>query len=73
MKIHVVQQGETLGQITSTYGINTANIIQINGLPDQYLVAGLALVIPSLSQYYTVKPGDTLWKIAQQFGTNITT
>lgn len=69
MQIHVVKQGETLGNISGTYGISSAEIMRLNGLRTQNLVAGLALVIPSPSQYYTVKPGDTLWKIAQQTGT----
>jgi Predicted glycosyl hydrolase len=71
MQIHVVQQNETLVQIASTFGVSAADIIRINALPDQNLVTGLALLIPSPSQYYTVKSGDTLWKIARQSGTTV--
>jgi len=49
MFIHVVQQGETLGQIASYYQIPAQRIIEANGLknPNQ-LVVGQALVIPSV-------------------------
>ncbi|GAB3802674.1 LysM peptidoglycan-binding domain-containing protein [Virgibacillus kimchii] len=69
MQIHVVQQGETLFQIASTYDISEQVIIDANELetPDQ-LVVGQAMVIPITGQYYFVQPGDSLYSIAQRFG-----
>lgn len=39
------------------------------------LAAALALAMPAqaLAAYYTVQPGDTLWQIAQWFGTDVYT
>ena len=47
----------------------------MNGLPDpDRLVVGQAILIPESPQQfliYTVAPGDTLYRIAQQFETTV--
>ena len=72
MLIHVVKAGETLWQISSTYRVPMASIIQTNELEDpNRLVIGQALVIPSDGIFHTVEAGEYLWKIAQKYGTTI--
>lgn len=58
--------------ISQQYGVSTNRIVRINGLenPDK-LVIGLALLIPDPYLQYRVQEGDTLNKIANQFGTTV--
>ncbi len=47
------------------------NIVQANQIEDSSsLVIGQALVIPIYGSFYWVQPGDSLYTIAQRFGTN---
>lgn len=68
MQIHVVQSGESLFAIASTYGVTTDAIIDANELdtPNE-LVVGQALIIPIVGQFYNVQPGDSLFSIANRF------
>lgn len=82
-KYHVVRSGENLGLISKKYGCTAADLKKWNNLksntiyPKQKLVVGFENVnvasgAPASSQgdkiiYYTVKKGDTLWDIAQQY------
>ena len=69
MQIHVVQRGENLSGIASTYNSSVTAITNANELdaPDN-LVVGQALVIPIVGQFYFVQPGDSLYSIAANFG-----
>lgn len=71
---YVVQRGDTLYKIASQYGISVNDIIRANNLSSDALQIGQALIIPtsgSSSQVYVVQSGDTLYKIANQFGVSI--
>lgn len=70
MTILVVQSGDTVAGIARQYGISPQRLIADNGLerPDR-LVPGQALLILQPAQTYTVRPGDSLYSVAQQFGT----
>ncbi|WP_112179069.1 MULTISPECIES: LysM peptidoglycan-binding domain-containing protein [Paraliobacillus] len=69
MQIHVVEQGDSLYSIASTYGTTYQAINQANELdnPNQ-LVVGQAVVIPIVGQFYFVQQGDSLYAIGQRFG-----
>jgi cell wall-associated NlpC family hydrolase/nucleoid-associated protein YgaU len=76
--VHVVQDGETLGQIALDAGTDAATLASLNSLDDaNALSLGQSLKLPSRSvptaapaaTTYTVADGDTLWDIAQRFGT----
>lgn len=69
MQIHVVQQGDTLQQIATSYNTTPNELIETNELDAPInLVVGQTLVIPIVGRFYFVQPGDSLYSIAQQFG-----
>jgi LysM repeat protein len=81
---HIVARGETLTSIAADYGITMAALAAANDmLITEELVVGQALIIPeavspyvSSSQviciaYHLVQKGDTLTRIANDYGTTI--
>lgn len=73
--VHIVQSGDTLYKIANQYGVTVAEIIELNNLGTTVLTIGQKLLIPNKSTdtttTYTVKSGDSLWKIANQFGVTV--
>src|SRR5881227_3820927 len=77
--VHVVQDGETLSQIALDSGVDAASLAALNGLDDaNFVVVGQTLKLPGAAALgatlppattYIVADGDTLWSIAQRFGT----
>lgn len=81
---HTIQPGETLFSIAMKYNTSVDAIAFANGITNPNLIfAGQVLTIPGGSTgtgsgtgtggAYTVRSGDTLYSIARQFGTTITT
>jgi LysM repeat protein len=74
-RYHVVQPGETLYSIGLRYGMTVEDLAAANNLLDPAaLQVGQRLLIPSPTvegHSYTVQPGDTLYAIAQRFGTSV--
>jgi len=69
MQIHVVQQGQSLYEISQTYSLTVQEIATANQIdPAHTLVIGQTLVIPIVGKYYFVVSGDTLTSIASKFG-----
>lgn len=74
MAIYVVQAGDSLWAISSTYGVPIERLVEVNGLESFALIPGLALYIPDnqlINRAYTIKPGDTLWEIANRYSTSV--
>lgn len=82
MKKYKVRPGDTLYLISLKFNISVKDIKEINNLTSNLIFTGQELLIPvedtgnsddSLDNYmfYTVKAGDSLYKIAKQFGTSI--
>lgn len=79
--LYVVQPGDTLYRIAARFGVTVSAIVSANALPNPNLIyAGQLLTIPGPGseppatpglQRYVVQPGDTLWRIAQRFGTTV--
>jgi LysM repeat protein len=75
---HLVQPGDTLFLIAQRYGTTVDALRQANGLWTDTLYAGQTIALPaggkgghSSSGGYTVQPGDTLFLIAQRYGTTV--
>lgn len=82
---HVVRYGETIFAISRLYGVDPYQLAGANYLFDPgYIYAGQVLRVPcsgvvapppvpvgTAPVYYTVKPGDNLFRIAIRFGTSV--
>ncbi|MCO4850531.1 LysM peptidoglycan-binding and 3D domain-containing protein [Bacillus vallismortis] len=70
-----VQKGDTLWGISQKNGVNLKDLKEWNKLTSDIIIAGEKLTISSeettTTGQYTIKAGDTLTKIAQQFGTTV--
>jgi LysM repeat protein len=72
---YVVQPGETLQTIAAKFGTTWQAIAAANNLPNaNYIYTGQRLIIPAAprpTQTYVVRQGDTLFSIAQRYGTTV--
>lgn len=77
--LHVVEPGDTLWQIANRNGLDTATLMQLNGMEDgDFLLAGATLKLgavavpgqrsPQPIRMHTVAEGDTLAGIAALYG-----
>ena len=75
--IYIVKKGDTLFDIAKMYNTTPEALADYNGITDiNSIEPGQILRIPgrdymSALDKYTVRSGDSLWKIAQRFGTNV--
>lgn len=68
------KSGDTLWKIANKFEISISDILNNNNInPEDYLYIGQNIKIPLTDNftYYTVKYGDTLWKIASNNNTTI--
>lgn len=72
---YTVKSGDTLWLLANRFGTTVDEIKRLNGLRSDNLQIGQVLRIPTeqSSAYfdYTVKSGDTLWLLANRFGTTV--
>ncbi len=71
---YIVQSGDSLWNIANRFGTTVDELIRLNGLNSNILNIGQVLKLPSninSNQTYIVKAGDSLWNIAQRFGTTV--
>ena len=73
---YVVQKGDTLYSISNTYGVSVNAIKKANDLKSDILTIGQVLTISNSSEndesnLYVVQKGDSLWSIANRFGSSI--
>ena len=68
--IYTVKNGDTLYKIASDFNVSLKDLLTLNRLNSTSLTIGQQLLIPTNGIQiigvvdYTIKPGDTLWKIA---------
>ena len=73
--VYIVQKGDSLWSIANKNNTTVDKLKDINNLNSNLLSVGQKLLIPNGSlnnKQYVVKPGDTLYKIAQNNGTTVT-
>ncbi len=72
---YTVRSGDTLWLLANRFGTTVDAIKRLNGLTSDNLQIGQVLQIPSgqSAPYfnYTVRSGDTLWLLANRFGTTV--
>ena len=73
---YVIKEGDSLYSIASAYNISVNDLIDYNALPTTILTIGDTIKIPkdkviNKENVYIVKPGDTLYKIANQYNVSI--
>ncbi len=72
--IHMVQQGDTLWQISQSYKTPVTAVAEENDLPNVDLIyVEQKLTVPAreATTSYIVSPGDTLWLNAQEHGVTV--
>jgi len=74
---HQVQQGESLSELSSRYGVSRGQLMQMNNLSSDNISNGQTIIIKKSqsvgvsSKYHTVQRGETLYSIAKRYGINI--
>lgn len=76
-EMYIVQPGDTLFSIATRFNTSVAAIRELNNLTSDTLMIGQQLLIPvqgienDNTIFYTVQRGDTLFSIANRFGTTV--
>ncbi|RFU65354.1 3D domain-containing protein [Peribacillus glennii] len=70
-----VKDGDTLWALSQKYDVSVKDIKNWNNLHSDTIYNGEVLTVSggkgAKEKHYTVKKGDTLWKIANKFGTSV--
>ncbi|MFT0800838.1 LysM peptidoglycan-binding domain-containing protein [Bacillus swezeyi] len=69
-----VQKGDTLWAISQKQGVNLQDLKEWNQLASDIIIPGQKLNVSEKQtekKQYTIKKGDTLWKIAQKYGVTV--
>jgi len=74
--IYIVKSGDSLYSIANKYGVTVKEIKDLNNLNSDSLSIGQKLLLPGESEEttlntYTVKSGDTLYKIANKYNISV--
>lgn len=74
---YTVRKGNTLFGIAQFFGTTVEKILSVNKIADPNMIyVGQTLKVPvdteaETGYIYVTRPGDTLWTIAQRFGTTV--
>ena len=74
--VYTVREGDTLWNIAKAYGTTVNDIARYNGIVETDVIypgQRLRIFVPeeSTPKWYVVRPGDTLPKNAEKFGTTV--
>lgn len=74
-EIYKVGPADTIETIAASFNISPANLYKLNGFNPEYILKeGTNIIVPKVSNeyftYYTIKNGDNLSKIANEYETN---
>ena len=74
--VYTVREGDTLWNIAKAYGTTVNDIARDNGIVETGVIypgQRLRIFVPeeSTPKWYVVRPGDTLTKITEKFGTTV--
>ena len=78
---YTVKKGDSLWSVANKFGITVNELKELNNLSSNILKVGQTLKVASSSEevipedylLYKVKSGDSLWKIANEYGTTVDT
>ena len=76
---YIVKRGDSLWSIANNYGVTVNQLKEANGITNNMLTIGQELIIPvslpnntpTNTTTYTVKRGDSLWLIANNYNTTV--
>ena len=74
---YTVRKGDTLFGIANFFGTTVDKILTVNTIQDPSIIyVGQTISVPVDTEkpsgyIYVTRPGDTLWSIAQKFGTTV--
>lgn len=72
LEIYVVRPGDTVYSIAQKYSVSAERLVSDNALdPNRRLVVGQALLIMKPAVTHTFKQGESLFSIAQSYGTSL--
>ena len=70
---YTVKQGDTIYSISSSYGVDPALVLKLNGLErENYIYPDQKILVPNSNyQYYITKENDTIMSISQALNKSV--